>query len=256
MHWLAIAAALTALIGRMAPVSAAPAVPQTLSSNYDEMVKRASELLRDDNSPAALSLLTEAIGREPTKPDAYRYRSQAYAESGDFEAALSDNSAAMRLQPKTLGFYTQRAFLLRMLNRDDEALNEIRKLATRTSDPTSLQLAAIYLAKYKRYAESDDALLKLAGIGGDRGQILVQRGQNYKPDAVAIRLADFERGLTVKPDYAYGYGEWGDLLRQTGDHAKALAILHTRTFAGWKGRGNACGTRSFLPSLGRCRARG
>lgn len=227
---LACAAAFFAFAGDVALTSSAPAQQQTHRFDYNEAIKRARDLLRDNDTATATQLLTEAIAREPSQPEAYRQRATAYASSGNFEAALKDNAEAMHLQPDARSGYTERAFLLRMLGRDEEALEELRKLASRTTDPSALQSAAIYLAKYERYTEVDDALAKLASIGGDRGQILVLRAQNYKPDAVPTRLADFERGLAAKPDYVFGFEEWGDLLRRTGNHAKAVTV-YTRGLA-------------------------
>ena len=229
-HQLAGALAILALTSIIAPESELKAQQSANRFDYAGSIERARSMAKNKQTPAAIALLTEAIAQAPSRSEAYVERANAYRDAGDFNAALTDNAEAMRLQPNLRDGHTVRAVLFRMLGRDTEALDEIHKLAAKSRDPRSLQVAAIYFAQYERYDEADDTLIKLAGIGGDRGQIFVQRGQTYAPDDVATRLADFERGLSLKPDYVFGFQEWGDLLRQTGDHAKAITV-YTRGLA-------------------------
>lgn len=100
---------------------------------------------------------------------AYALRGRLFAQQGEFEKAFDDFSQAIRLRPKAVEYYHQRALALLSLERYDEAIHDIDK--AKAVDPANINTDLV------------------------RGTAHTKRGE------LALALECFERFLTRNPSH-------------------------------------------------------
>jgi tetratricopeptide (TPR) repeat protein/cellulose biosynthesis protein BcsQ len=96
---------------------------------------------------SALADYSLAIRLKP-KPYAYFQRAQVYYASGAFKSAVSDNTTAIELDPNYAEAYYYRSLAYDNLRNSQAAINDMRKVVTIASDSTLLANARSYLQKW------------------------------------------------------------------------------------------------------------
>lgn len=159
----------------------------------------------------------------------YGNRANFYRDSGDFEKALEDYSASIRLKPQNPAPYNSRAKLYFSMNQDQKALDDYMQAVK--LDPANMEYLVNRGAAYAKLGEMDQALSDLSQVVKinpnnanaflNRSLVWQEKG-NFK-----MTLSDLEAYLRLKPQHADIWYEKGRVQRFTGQHEEALKSLNT-----------------------------
>lgn len=150
----------------------------------------ALEKMAVKNYSGAIEDFTKAISAHPAFEKAYIHRGFAHYENKDNNAAMADFDKANSLKPSSEAMFGK-AQSLYSLGKKDESEQELNK-ATMLEE-----------SNYKAWY-----LL---------GQLKFER-QDYKE-----AIADYDKAIAAKTDYAYAYNDRASAKKQNGDEAGALA---------------------------------
>lgn len=147
--------------------------------NMTALVGRGKLLLREDKPDNAEAVLNTAIAAWPNRPEPYAERARLYRAYDLYPDALADQTKAVSLDPSNYWYLIDRARILIDIGRKEEALTDLVK-AQEIDD-------GIFLS----YAYS-------AGIRDEYGDY-------------ALAERDYQRLVTLKPDYYFAYEALGIL---------------------------------------------
>lgn len=114
-----------------------------------DAVEDATELLADEQYHAALQVLRELLGKDPTNPYAFFFLGQALYEVGEMEASRDAYRAALKLAPKHLGARIAITHVLRKLGEHKEAI-AAGQLAVEQAPTDADALYALGMAYFAR----------------------------------------------------------------------------------------------------------
>jgi tetratricopeptide (TPR) repeat protein len=141
---------------------------------------------------------TNIISRDPTAPDAFRNRGEAYFAKGDHNRAVRDFSKAIELDPRDAASYLNRGLVFATRNDHDQAISDLTRAI-------QLQPTAV--------ADAYDT----------RGVVYLRKGDHDRA------MADFNRALEFRPRFArthfnrgLAYQVRGDLDEAIKDFTKAI----------------------------------
>ena len=97
------------------------------SSPAKEALEKGKSLFDEEDYPAAIEALSEAIKLDPKSAEAYCYRGRAYGNNGDEEKGFADVNEAIRLNPDYPLAYSSRAICYAGKRDFDNAMRELRE---------------------------------------------------------------------------------------------------------------------------------
>ncbi len=170
-----------------------------LHPNAPHHLRLAELLMQQGSLPSALAHLEETIRRDPTSAPAYACRATVYGYLGEWEAALSDWSQAIRWDPSPAHYY-RRGVAYAWADRYGEAVADLsRSLEIEPQQPNALY---------------------------SRGNLLYALGE------IKAALDDYERAFRLEADTnridlsdEYGLYERGLAYWNMGDRETALSGL-------------------------------
>lgn len=184
----------------------------------------------EQNTPARIKLLTQAIEKNKYLPYAYQYRGDAYKEQGKLNAAVADYTAAIKLKPKDAYLYHSRAVAYiaqKKYSSAEEDLNKAIKLKNNAAvfyfNRAAAQLErakyALAIKDYQKYAslnkkKKKDPLYYL-GLGRANAGI-------YKYHT-ALEMTDAY--IKLAPAAPEGYFNKGYIYYYQGRYDEAVAAL-------------------------------
>jgi tetratricopeptide (TPR) repeat protein len=142
----------------------------------------------------AIADFDAAIRIDPQNASAFSRRANAWGAKGDFQRALADFEAAISLDATNAAIFRDRGMLWRRSGAPDRALVDFDQ---------AIRLGFSDAAAY-------DA----------RGQIWLEKGHYERA------IADFSQALKVDPNFAPAYAHRAVALRGKGEVDRALADLH------------------------------
>ncbi len=183
-------------------------------NQFDDALKKADELIQI--APSA---------------DAHMLRGEILLRKNDQTGALAEFDQAVKIEPKNLGGYIERAQLYLARNADDKAQADVKAGLAIAPRSIPLQyLQAMLLARAKDYAGSDAILTKYAAAfpGFPRGF--------YLQAVVKLQLRQYEQAqsaisayLGTNPDDVGGQKVQAQIMLQKGDAASAADQLERVT---------------------------
>ncbi|MDR2304228.1 MAG: tetratricopeptide repeat protein [Treponema sp.] len=200
----------------------------------------------------ALADYTEVIRRVPEDYVPYKYefirrhapgqvffayygRANVYADRGEYEKAVADYTAAIRLWPEHSSPWLFRAVSYIALGEDDKAIADYTRVIAlgdddaRRMNPLNLTGAYIERAelyrKGRRYEEALADYTEVIGRGGPNLSIAYNnRGITYRligePDRA---IADYDEALRLSPHDAVTYNNRGNARKDKEDFDRAIA---------------------------------
>jgi tetratricopeptide (TPR) repeat protein/cellulose biosynthesis protein BcsQ len=180
------------------------------SANEQQAVSRYQDGVRADavDTDSAVAFYTQAVELKPDFADAYRNRGLAYAKQGKFDRALEDYNKALELRP----------------DYHDDLRPRLAEAYTGLG--TSLR-------NEKRYAEALEAYESALGLAPDFDQqayIYYNRGLTYAAQGDGDHaLADYNKAIELKPDFAEAYYIRATSLADKGASARAMEEYNSVT---------------------------
>jgi rhomboid protease GluP len=169
----AVPAILVGLLCALIPWRSASAADIRLQLAGD----RAQHQLRLGQRDEALRIVEEGLARDATHPDLLGVRASIRVLEGDPRAALTDLDALLYQRPEDARARRMRATLLRVLQRDEEALRDALLLVQQSpDDPRYRQLAGeLYwcLGDWRAAAIEFGVLARRKGEGAIEGQLFL-----------------------------------------------------------------------------------
>jgi len=194
------------------------------SGSAIDWVNYGNQLWRLFEYEEAVAAFDEAIKRKPKFEQAWYARGLALQGQGKYRAAVASFDKATEINPRFYEAWRERGKALDWLQRYREALASLDKaININPKDSVLYMLRGVLLQELERYAEAVEAYSQAIDIKPHpfayvgRG---VARG-NLGDDSGA--LADYNKAIEIKPDYAEAYNNRGVARRNLGDYSGALA---------------------------------
>ena len=173
----------------------------------------------------AIADFTAAIRINPKYSSAYTNRGVAYVEEHDYDRALADYNVAIQLDPKDAVAYNNRGVAWKNKGEYDLAIadyNTAIKLDKNYVNAYSNRGVALY-----RKGDNDRALveyntaLRLAPNDAD---VYNNRGISFNEKGDFDRaIADYSEAIRLNPKYAFAYNNRGFAWKNKGEHDLAIA---------------------------------
>ena len=179
---------------------------------------------RKGQPAAAAAAYTAALAINPADTFALGRRAGDEYSARDFDAALADTAAALKANPRWFEMKLLRASIFHSQGKADEALAEASAAADGNPDNPYAQVAAgnllSTLGKTDQAMQAYDRALKIK----PEAYVYVNRAQNRPKSDVAGRRADLDAALALDPKLMAALWDKGELLRDQGDLAGAIAL--------------------------------
>ncbi|MGH7545117.1 MAG: tetratricopeptide repeat protein [Gemmatimonadota bacterium] len=192
------------------------------SGTTEQLIARGKEALAHNDVVAAIAALREAATREPQYADVRHLLGVGLSLAGEMDAALSEFSRAVDLNPGYVEAHLNRAIVLNDLGRFTEAQEAFRR-AWESEDQHALPFpksAAARLANL--HAELGDLYRELAG----RSEAIAQyrAATRLRPDFLDLRNK-LARSLIEAGELTAAKTELESILQQNADYADARVNL-------------------------------
>ncbi len=189
----------------------------------DPYLQRAQSYIELKNYDAALVDLNHLIKIPMLDPkvkgSAYTTRADLYRMQSDFDAAIADYSAAIRLSPDDPNAYYGRGVIYFVQNEYEKAYKDMTQLASIAPDVSTtyyfLGLLNNQLKKYGDAVKQFDTYIKAVPNDSDAyaGRATAYVGQKQYKQA----LADLNQAIKIKPNIAEFYLQRGLVQQKLGD---------------------------------------
>ena len=189
--------------------------------------------LRNLDYRSEFSIWNDTVRKAPDNPRAFDGRGTAYFDKQDYQRAIEDHSAAIRLNANYAPAWNGRAIVYNELRRFDDALNDSSEAVRLDPDfPIFHNTRGVVLARMGRFdaaiREYDEAVRLNPGFA----EAFMNRGvAREKAGQPAQALADYDRALALTPDYpsawfnrGNAHSEQGDYDLAIGDYTRAIAL--------------------------------
>jgi tetratricopeptide (TPR) repeat protein len=213
---------------------------QTAPSPAGSILRRAFELSREACTEAeftqVLALCDQAAAQGNDLPSAARYerklriwaleaRASAFMDAGQFEPALDDLDAALKLDPKSASALRSRGKCLARLGRQDEAfvdLDRAIELSRGDAEPFAQRGEINYAVG--RFREALHDYEQALWIKSDHAGAMVGRGHaKYRLGQIAAAVTDYTRAIKLRPRDATLYTQRGNAYADSGRYTEAAA---------------------------------
>lgn len=177
----------------------------------------------DEKIASCTRLIDAGELNTPDRAGAYANRAGAYVNKGDNEHALADANEAIRLDPKNVIAYVNRAASYK--NRDDDAIADSNE-AIRLNPKTALAYinrSAAFLRKGdndRAFADANEAIRLDSSNDlafNNRATAYFAKGDNDHA------ITDYSRAIVLKPKLPQYYGRRADVFLEKADFSHALA---------------------------------
>ena len=159
----------------------------------------------------------------------YLARAQASLEAGQFEAAITDFSQALELDPENADIYYWRGLAFKALQNFKRAIVDFDQALKLNAD-----LTAAYLERGDSYLQTGDFWQALTDLNEailqdpELAEAYTQRGlANLRLDYPEDAVSDLDEALRLEPESAQAYAVRGLAYAQAGKQEQALTDLET-----------------------------
>jgi len=206
-----------------------PAAIKTVQKNH---LQEAEDDLRENKVDDALAALDAAIQEDPDNGAAHFWRGRLRAGKGEYDKALPDLNAAIRLQPSADAF-AHRGYVFQKQHQLDDALSDFNQsLRLDGNNYLALFLRGLLLGdigNFKAALGDLDAALTQQPDNREalqaRGQVHVLRAQKdeaTRKDELEDALKDFEHSIQLDPKDPNGHTGRGGVNYLKGDFKEAV----------------------------------
>lgn len=206
--------------------------PAVLKSEQKNHLQDAEDALRENKVDDALAALDAAIQDDPDNGPAHFWRGRLRAGKGEFDKALPDLNAAIRLQPSADAF-AHRGYVFQKQRQLDDALSDFNQsLRLDSNNYLALFLRGLLLGDlgdYKAAIGDLDAAITQQPENREalqaRGQVHVMRAQKedaMRKDELEDALKDFEHSIQLDPKDPNGHTGRGGVNFLKGDFKEAV----------------------------------
>lgn len=197
-----------------------PAAIKTIQKNH---LEEAEQALRDNKIDDALAALDAALADDPDNAAAHFWRGRLRAGKGEFEKALPDLNAAIRLKP-TADAYTHRGYVFQKQRQFDDALADFNQaLRLDPQNYLALFLRGLVLGDSGSTKSSLNDLDAALAIQPDSKEALQARGQvHVLRKELDAAQADFERCIQLDPRDPIGHTGRGGVNYLKGEFKEAV----------------------------------
>ena len=180
--------------------------------------------LRNLDYRSELSIWNDTVQKAPHNPRAFDGRGKAYFEKQDYQRALEDHSAAIRLNPIYAPAYNGRAMVYNELRRFNDALQDCDEAVRLDPDLAVFRnTRGVVLARMGNYDQAIRDYDKAIELSPSLADAWMNRGvAEGKAGRLAEALADFDRAISLKPDYPSAYYNRGNTYADREDYDQAI----------------------------------
>ena len=209
--------------------TASPSLPESQSEQISLLIDVAKACARQGNYDQAVSLLGEAISKDPNNTTALLDRGTVYAKKGEVKASLEDFSHVINLKPDMAEAWYSRGTLYVRLNLETGIVDLSQAIRL---DPNMgmayCNRGMAYMAQQKLDQALDDLT---AGTKRDNPAIVIcyfALGKLFMLQKEYQQAVDaFTQGINRVPTSAEALAQRGLAYEQLGDREKAVADFHS-----------------------------
>jgi tetratricopeptide (TPR) repeat protein len=200
--------------------SLSPAAIKAQKKNYLEQAEAA---LKENRPDDALEALESALKDDPDNGAAHFWRGRLRAAKGEFDKALADFNATIRLAP-TGDAYAHRAFVFQKLSQPDEALADLNQALRREpNNYLALFMRGLLLGERGNTKAAIGDLDAALEIQPENREALQARGQMHVlRRELDDALADFDKSIQLNPRDPAGHTGRGGVNYLKGDFKEAV----------------------------------
>ncbi len=171
-----------------------------------------------------ITLLSDAIDKNPSSDIAYLSRGISRRHLHQTERALDDLNNAIRLSPDLIDAYYNRGLVYQDLHNMPSALDDFTRIISLKPED-----ASAYAARGNLYDETGDYQAAIRDLT-EAIRLEPAVAESYNLRGVAYgkikdsksAIADYTRAIEIRPDYAEAFNNRGTILSRTGDMNGAL----------------------------------
>jgi tetratricopeptide (TPR) repeat protein len=180
--------------------------------------------LRNLDYRSELSIWNDTARKAPHNPRAFDALGKAYFEKQDYERAIEDSTAAIRLNPNYAPAYNSRAIVWNELRRFDDALRDCDEAIRLEPDLAVFRnTRGVVLARMGKYDQAIRDYDKAIGLNPSFADAWMNRGVACgKIGRMTQALADFDKAISLKPDYPSAYYNRGNTYADREDYDRAI----------------------------------
>lgn len=182
----------------------------------------------------ARAITSDIIQARPEDADAFEIRGNAWVGLKNYEKALDDYDAAIRLTPKVARLYASRAAAFGRLRNFRMAVRDYTEAVRLDHSVARLLDRAIAFRKVRRTDLALDDLTDAIGLAPDSAMLYRERGEVYaRNNAYDRAIADYNTAIRLDPvavsflDRGMAYylkGNKADLDHALADYDRAIAL--------------------------------
>lgn len=197
-----------------------PAAIKTVEKNH---LQEAEDALKENKIDDALTALDAALADDPDNAAAHFWRGRLRAGKGEFDKAMPDLNAAIRLKPTAEGF-AHRGYVYQKQRQFDDALADFNQaLRLDPQHYLALFLRGLVLGDAGNTKASLSDLDAALALQPDSREVLQARGQvHVLRKELDDALADFERCIQLNPKDPAGHTGRGGVNYLKGDFKEAV----------------------------------
>ncbi len=199
--------------------------PQTNQINRSlSYTHRGIAHLQKRNADAALSDLTEGIRLNPQLATAYAARGSTFLAKGDVDRALRDLDDAFKLGNQSAQLFMDRGRVYAKKGDNDQAIGDYNRALQKNS-----KMAPAYANRGSAYARKNNLDQAIADyeeaikLGLKDATLHYSLGQTYLRKGADTRaIVQFEEAIRLKPNYPIAYNARGEIYERQGRRSEAL----------------------------------
>jgi tetratricopeptide (TPR) repeat protein len=189
----------------------AEAVPLVAPENAEAFETRASRRYDEGRYDQAISDYTAALKLDPKLTSAMVNRGWAYLAREDYQTASADFGAAIKLDPEMRAAYEGRGTCQREMGQYDKAIRDLTEAIRRdATDADTYERRAKCFQRLERYEEALKDRNRAVELAPDEYVYLNGRGQTLRAlKRFDAARRDFERSIALDPGISENYYELG-----------------------------------------------
>jgi tetratricopeptide (TPR) repeat protein len=213
-----------------------PASPLGLSANNDEvdpeveaMIQEGISLYERQDYQAALTILDEALTRDPHNLIAHNTKASVYSALKDYDRAIAEYTQTIDLQPMFAPAFYNRGRVYGFLKKYDEAIFDFKTSSDLHPGEFGYRaygnIGLIYHQQGK-YDQALEAFAKAISFDDTKADTYYLRGQTYTAmENYELAIADYQAATSRFPNYDLAYQGLAYAYYKTGQVDQAQAAL-------------------------------